>query len=61
MPENLQTALAQNQAAGDFFATLTASQKNKFITFISSAKKEETANNRLNKVIQMLEQKEKMK
>ena len=61
MPEKLKSTLAQNKKAADFFKSLTASQKNKFIDFISSAKKQETATKRLKKVVQMLEQKEKMK
>lgn len=61
MPEKLKEALSLNKEAGDFFESLTASQKNKFIDFIVSAKKQETADSRLGKVVMMLEQKEKMK
>lgn len=61
IPKNLKTAMEQNKQAQDFFQTLTASQKNKFITFVASAKKKETADSRVEKVITMLENKEKMK
>jgi hypothetical protein len=61
MPDNLRSVLAQNRGAADFFHSLTANQKNKFIDFITVAKKQETADSRLEKVAQMLEQKEKMK
>ncbi|MDP2857980.1 MAG: YdeI/OmpD-associated family protein [Bacillota bacterium] len=61
IPDNLQSVLAQNRGAADFFHSLTANQKNKFIDFITVAKKQETADSRLEKVAQMLEQKEKMK
>lgn len=61
LPENLEEALQQNIEAKDFFETLTESQKNKFITFITSAKKKETADLRLEKIIEMLNNKEKMK
>lgn len=60
-PESLKRALAQSKEAGDFFASLTASQKNKFIDYITSAKKQETAAKRLEKVMKMLLSKEKMK
>jgi hypothetical protein len=61
LPENLESALAREKEAKEFFNSLTSSQKNKFITFITSAKKQETADARLEKVIQMLKNKEKMK
>jgi hypothetical protein len=61
MPENFETSLEQNKQAQDFFQTLTVSQKNRFIDFIASAKKKETADTRVAKVINMLENKEKMK
>lgn len=60
LPQPLRDALSQNKQAGDFFNSLTPSQKNRFITFISSAKKQETLDARLKKVIQMLENKEKL-
>lgn len=61
MPENLKLAFSKNKEAENFFNSLTTSQKNKFIDFIASAKKVETATKRLEKVIQMLENGEKMK
>lgn len=61
IPESLEIALEKNQPAKDFFETLTVSQKNKFITFVTSAKKKETSDARVEKVISMLENKEKMK
>jgi bifunctional DNA-binding transcriptional regulator/antitoxin component of YhaV-PrlF toxin-antitoxin module len=61
IPESLSSALSVNSEAKEFFDTLTDSQKNKFITHITSAKKKETADARLQKVIEMLANKEKMK
>jgi hypothetical protein len=61
MSENLETAMEQNKQAQEFFQTLTVSQRNKFIDFIASAKKKETADARVIKVISMLENREKMK
>ena len=61
IPEELSKALEENPSANEFFNTLTDSQKNKFSKFISSAKKEETAKARLEKVVEMLNNKEKMK
>ncbi|MBU5438851.1 YdeI/OmpD-associated family protein [Tissierella sp. MSJ-40] len=61
MPESFAIALKENKQVTGFFDNLTASQKNKFINFIASAKKKETADARVAKVITMLENKEKMK
>jgi uncharacterized protein YdeI (YjbR/CyaY-like superfamily) len=61
LPESLNEALQKNIEAKDFFETLTESQKNKFITFLTSAKKKETADARLEKIMEMLNNKEKMK
>ena len=61
IPQSLSDALLSNSDAYEFFNTLTDSQKNKFITYIESAKKKETADSRLEKVIEMLNIKEKMK
>ena len=61
IPSILQEAFNNNIEAKNFFNTLTDSQKNKFIKFITSAKKEETKKSRLEKVIEMLNNKEKIK
>ncbi|MBU5485234.1 YdeI/OmpD-associated family protein [Clostridium sp. MSJ-11] len=61
IPEDFSIALKENQQASEFFNNLTVSQKNKFINFIASAKKKETSDARVLKVITMLENKEKMK
>ncbi|GAA0182724.1 hypothetical protein SH2C18_50520 [Clostridium sediminicola] len=61
IPQNLLCVLGENKEAKKFFETLTESQKNKFITFITSAKKEVTVKSRLEKVEKMLISKEKMK
>lgn len=61
MPAALSAALEQSEAASRFFATLTSSQKNKFIDFVASAKKPETADRRLRQAIDMLERGEKMR
>lgn len=61
MPRILIDALDGNKDAKNFFDTLTDSQKNKFITYITSAKKEATVKSRFEKVEKMLINKEKMK
>lgn len=61
IPQLLATGLEQSKEAHEFFSSLTDSQKNKFITYITSAKKEATRISRLEKVMHMLHQKEKMK
>lgn len=61
IPEILTKALDQNSTAQEFFDTLTDSQKNKFIKFITSAKKQETIHLRLEKTVTMLSNKEKMR
>lgn len=61
IPMALNDALDNNSAAKDFFVSLTDSQKNKFFTFITSAKRQETVDKRLVKIVQMLENSEKMK
>lgn len=60
-PKILKEGLETNPSAQEFFDTLTDSQKNKFIKHITSAKKQETINKRLEKVLSMLNNKEKMK
>ena len=61
LPEALSAALAEDATASAFFAGLTDSQKNKFGGFIASAKKSETARERLGKAMDMLRRGEKMK
>ena len=61
IPEILVKALDENAKAKEFFETLTESQKNKFITHITSAKREQTIKSRLDKCIIMLSNHEKMK
>lgn len=61
IPEILKIYLDKNSLAQQFFNSLTDSQKNKYIKFITSAKKEETIKSRLEKVIEMLNNREKMK
>lgn len=61
IPHILKDALDKNPSALGFFNTLTDSQKNKYIKFISSAKKEKTTKARLERTIEMLDNKEKMK
>lgn len=61
IPDLLREALEANQQVQSFFETLTDSQKNKYITHIISAKREATKQTRLEKVILMLNNQEKMK
>lgn len=61
IPEIFEKALNKNPIAQEFFNSLTDSQKNKFIKHITSAKKEATKQTRLEKTLDMLNKREKMK
>lgn len=61
VPDSLKIALNEDDKAKDFFDSLTESQKNKFITYMTSAKKEQTIKARKDKIIEMLNNKQKMK
>ncbi|WP_066498143.1 YdeI/OmpD-associated family protein [Abyssisolibacter fermentans] len=61
IPKRLKEGLEANPLAQEFFNTLTDSQKNKFIKYITSAKKQETIAKRLEKSLNMLNTNEKMK
>jgi hypothetical protein len=60
IPEILSIELEKNSGAAQFFGGLTDSQKNKFIDTIDSAKQEITKLNRLEKVMKMLNNSEKI-
>jgi uncharacterized protein YdeI (YjbR/CyaY-like superfamily) len=54
MPQDLKVTLENDKQALDFFQGLTASQKNRFIEVVASAKKQETADAKIIKVTNML-------
>lgn len=61
IPDILIKAFEKNPLEREFFNSLTDSQKNKYINYITGAKKEETIKARLERTIEMLKNKEKMK
>lgn len=54
LPEELEIALTQNPKAKQFFDTLSYTNKKEYVQWISSAKKQETKEARLQKAIEML-------
>lgn len=54
IPDYLQRALSKNKDAFNTFQNLSKSHKNEYIEWISSAKKEETRTNRIEKAIAMI-------
>lgn len=61
IPEILNEELENDEESKTFFLGLTDSQRNKFITHITGAKREATQLSRRDKVMEMLRTKEKMK
>jgi uncharacterized protein YdeI (YjbR/CyaY-like superfamily) len=61
LPEGLKSFLSQNPEAEQFFNGLTASQKNTFIRYITSAKREDTVARRIKRVTEMVAHKEKIR
>jgi uncharacterized protein YdeI (YjbR/CyaY-like superfamily) len=51
LPAYIKTALAKNAAAQKFFESLAPSHRHAYVTWIESAKKEETKRKRLNEAI----------
>ena len=60
IPIEFKSMLNGNNNAKDFFNSLSYSQKKKYITWITSAKKEETKIKRMNKALLKLEDKVKL-
>lgn len=60
VPSDFQEALNANEAVKEFWKDLSFSGKKKYITWITSAKKEETRKNRVEGAIEKLKNKEKL-
>ena len=60
MPREFKDGLAANKKAGAFFETLPPSQKRQFIGWIASAKRQETRNKRLQKALELLNDKQRL-
>jgi uncharacterized protein YdeI (YjbR/CyaY-like superfamily) len=60
IPEDFQAELDQNPGARDFFATLNSANRYAVLYRIQTAKKTETRRARINKLIKMLENREKL-
>lgn len=54
VPEDLKVKLEENNGAKDFFESLSFSNKKKFVDWITSAKKAETREKRLEEAVEML-------
>jgi hypothetical protein len=59
IPKELQTLLDKNKKAKQVFDKLSFTHRKEYVQWILSAKKEETKKNRLEKCIQMLQEKTK--
>lgn len=60
IPEDFQGKVNGNEEAKAFWNTLSFSMKRKYITWITSAKKEETRKNRVEAAVEKLRNKEKL-
>lgn len=60
VPSFIQKALAKNEKAHAFFDALADSYKRQIVSWVSSAKKEETKARRLTEVISLLEKNQKL-
>ena len=60
LPRELESSLAKNKKAKSFFDQLAPSYQNRFIGWISSAKRQETKVRRLREAIALLEKGEKL-
>lgn len=60
VPEKLNAMFNDNKDAHEFYESLSYSQKKKYVEWINSAKKKETFEKRINKVIKKLRNKEKI-
>lgn len=60
IPKELESALAKNRKAKNFFDQLAPSYKKQFIGWIAVAKRQETKNLRVRESVALLEQGEKL-
>jgi uncharacterized protein YdeI (YjbR/CyaY-like superfamily) len=60
VPSFIQKALAKNEKAHAFFGTLADTYKRQIVSWVSSAKREETKARRLTEVISLLEKSQKL-
>lgn len=61
LPEDFKERIESDNNIKEFWNSLSFSIKKKYVVWLTSAKKEDTRKKRLEKVIEMLEKKEKMK
>ncbi|KRQ87844.1 hypothetical protein ABG79_00009 [Caloramator mitchellensis] len=61
IPEDFEKLLDENPKAKEFFNKLSYTNKKEYITWITSAKKEETRKNRIEKTIELLKDEKKLK
>ncbi len=60
MPGEFKEALAANKEAGAFFESLPPSQKKQYVGWIASAKRDETRQKRLQKALELLNDKQRL-
>ena len=60
IPDDLKEALLKDSEANEFYQSLSFSQKKKYVTWITSAKKEETRMKRVKEAVNKLKNKEKI-
>lgn len=61
IPMDFKERIERDNNIKEFWNTLSFSMQKKYVTWITSAKKEETRNKRINEVIEKLKNKEKIK
>jgi bifunctional DNA-binding transcriptional regulator/antitoxin component of YhaV-PrlF toxin-antitoxin module len=61
MPEDFLVILTQNREAKTFYETLSFTNKKDYVKWITDAKREETRNSRVQKAVQLLSDKKKLK
>ena len=61
IPMDFKERIERDNNVKEFWNTLSFSMQKKYVTWITSAKKEETGNKRINEAIEKLKNKEKIK
>lgn len=61
VPEDFFTAMNSSEGAAAFFNTLSYSAKKEYVTWITSAKREETRNDRITKAVNLLAEGKKLR
>ncbi len=61
VPDDIQKALAKHKSENEFFQSLSFSHQKEYVEWVTSAKKQETRDSRLEKMIEMLRNKKKGK